>query len=308
MCSPFRNYLVLLLAVTFSARAADTVVVCCGGEEPAKPATRPASEPGKRVLRVASDPNNLPFSNEKREGFENKIAELVAKEMGATIEYTWRAQRRGFFRETLKHGDIDLVPGVPRDSEMALTTVPYYRSSYVFVTRRDGGTPVSSFDDPALRRMKIGVQVTGGANTPPMQALGRRGIVDNIVGYSVFGDYAEESPPAAVIRGVAKGEVDVAVAWGPLAGYFAKRQPVPLAVTPVSPQVDEPSLPLAFDISMGVSRKNKALRDEVNAVLAKKRAEIDRILDGYGVPRVAAPVSQENSEKSGKSSREESRR
>jgi len=292
MCLRFldRANLLLLMfaAVAPAVWAGDPVVVCCGGDEE-KPATQPSVwHPGQAVLRVVSDPNNLPFSNERRDGFENKIAELVAKELGAKVEYTWRAQRRGFFREMLKHGDMDLVMGVPRESEMALTTVPYYRSSYVFVSRKDRRIHVSSFDDPALHSLKIGVQVLGGANTPPAQALARRGIVDNVVGYSVFGDYAEESPPAAVIAAVARGEVDVAIAWGPLAGYFAKRQAVPLVVTPASPQVDEPMLPLAFDISMGVARRNKALRDEVNKIIERKRGEIDWILDEYGVPRVPA--------------------
>ena len=291
MSSASRNRLLCALIaslLTATAGAGEEVVVCCGGDAPT---TGPAStQPaGKRILRVAADPNNLPFSNDRREGFENQIAELLARDLGATLEYRWRAQRRGFFREMLKYGDSDLVIGVPRDSDMALTTEPYYRSSYVFVSRKQGGPSVATFDDPALRKLKIGVQVVGGSNTPPVQALSRRGIIDNLVGYSVFGDYSEENPPAAVVAAVAKGEVDVAVAWGPLAGYFAKRQPVALSITPVSPQVDEPSLPLAFDISMGVSRRNKLLREELNAVIARKRPEIDRILDEYGVPRAPAP-------------------
>ncbi|HEU4563846.1 MAG TPA: substrate-binding domain-containing protein [Gemmatimonadaceae bacterium] len=238
------------------------------------------------VLRVCADPNNLPFSNRRLEGFENRIAELVAREMGATVRYTWWAQRRGFFRNTLNAGACDVVLGVPAGMEMALTTRPYYRSGYVFVTRRRGGVAIRSLDDPALRRVRIGVQLVGddGANPPPAHALARRGIVQNVVGYSVLSDYRQPNPPARIIDAVARGDVDVAIAWGPLAGYFAKRAAVPLAVTPLRPRADG-RLPFEFDIAMGVRRGDTALRDELNAIIARRRAEIDRILDDYGVPR-----------------------
>src|SRR4051794_21309122 len=155
-----------------------------------------------RVLRIAADPNNLPFSNAKLEGFENKIAELIAHDLGAKIEYSWRAQRRGFFRETLKENKADLVLGAPADFERALTTQPYYRSSYVFVSRKDRGLNIRSFDDEALRTLRVGVQLIGddGANPPPAHALARRGIITNVVGFMLYGDYSEENPPARIIE------------------------------------------------------------------------------------------------------------
>jgi mxaJ protein len=240
----------------------------------------------ERVLRVAADPNNLPFSNERLEGFENRIAALIAEELDARIEYMWWPQRRGFFRETIGAGRADIVMGVPERFEHVLTTQPYYTSSYVFVHRTDG-VPVSSFDDPALRVLTIGVQLAGddGINTPPAHALAMRGIVENIRGYTLFGDYAEESPPSAIIRAVADGEVDVAVAWGPMAGFFARRQRVPLRVTPVEP-CDCPALQFVFSISIGVARGNVELRDGIDAVLVRRAEDIARILDNYAVPRV----------------------
>lgn len=239
-----------------------------------------------RVLRVCSDPNNLPFSNRRLEGFENRLAELVARDMGAEVSYTWHAQRRGFLRNTLNAGECDVVPGIPASYELALATRPYYRSSYVFVTRR--GTAVRSFDDPALHRMRIGVQLVGDdyANAPPAHALAARGVVGNVHGYSVYGDYRRESPPAAVVEAVARGEVDVAVVWGPLAGWAARRQPVPLEIVPVSPQIDLPFLPFVFDIAMGVRRSDTALKEELDAILERRQPEIDALLDEYGVPRV----------------------
>lgn len=241
-----------------------------------------------RELRVCADPNNLPFTNQRREGFENRLAEVVAAELGATVRYTWWPQRRGFLRNTLAAGKCDLVMGMPLGAERVLTTRPYYRSTYVFVSRKDRHLDIRSLDDPVLRRLRIGVQLVGDdyANTPPVHALSRRGIAGNLVGYSVFGDYAQENPPARIIDGVIAGDVDLAIAWGPLAGYFAKRSRVPLQVVPVSPAVDPPSLRFAFDISLAVREGEEAWKRELEGVLDRKQTEIDRILAEYGVPVV----------------------
>ena len=246
-----------------------------------------AREPA--VLRVCADPNNLPFSNDRLEGFENKLAALVAREMGATVSYTWWAQRRGFFRNTLKAGVCDVVMGVPTGFEMASPTRPYYRSSYVFVQKADRREPVRSLDDPALKTVRVGVQLAGDdyANTPPAHALSRRGIVSNVVGFTLYGDYAEPNPPARIVEAVARGDVDVAIVWGPLAGYFSGRQRVPLRVTPVSPSMDLPFLPFVFDIAVGVRRGNEELRNTIDEILQRRRDEVAKVLDAYGVPRVA---------------------
>ena len=147
---------------------------------------------------------------------------------------------------------------------------------------------VRSFDDAVLREVKVGVQLVGddGANTPPAHAFARRGVVGNLVGYTVYGDYRQPDPPARIVAAVARGDVDVAVVWGPLAGYFAPRQAVPLDVVPVSPQIDPPFLPFVFDIAMGVRRDDPRLRDELDAILVRRRATIDSLLAAYGVPRV----------------------
>jgi mxaJ protein len=245
--------------------------------------TRPAG-----VLRVCADPNNLPFSNQRGEGFENKLAELLAQDMGERVEYTWWAQRRGFFRNTLKAGACDVVMGVPSGFEMALTTKPYYRSTYVFLSRKDRHLDVKSFDDPILKKIRIGVQIIGDdmSNAPPAHALTRRNIIDNVKGYTLYGDYSQHDPPARIVDAVTKGDIDLAIVWGPLAGYFAKQSRVPLNVVPVAPQIDQPFLPFVFDISMGVRRGDQDLRDRVEQILEKRRPEIDRILEDYRVPRV----------------------
>lgn len=246
-------------------------------------------ENSARELRVCSDPNNLPFSNQREEGFENRLAELIAADLGASLKYTWRPQRRGFIRNTLGAGACDVIMGMTAGAERVLTTKPYYRSTYVFVYRKDHNLAIRSLDDPALRKLQIGVQLIGDdyANTPPVHALSRRGIVGNLVGFTVFGDYSQENPPARIIDAVVAGQVDVAIAWGPLAGYFAQRFRTGLAVVPVSPASDPPALKFTFDIALAVREDAAALRDELDAVLTRRQREIRRLLTAYGVPLVS---------------------
>ncbi|HEX2135762.1 MAG TPA: substrate-binding domain-containing protein [Microvirga sp.] len=249
-----------------------------------------AGQADGRELRVCADPNNLPFSNAAGEGFENKLVALLAEELGAELRYTWWAQRRGFLRHTLKAEVCDVVPGLPANLEGVRTTAPYYRSSYVFVTRA-GGPDVRSFNDAVLRESRVGVHLIGddGWNTPPAHALARRGIVENVRGYMIYGDYNEPNPPARILQSLAAGEIDVAVVWGPLGGYFAARQEVPLRVTAVRPAFDGPKLPMVFDISMAVRKEDEALRHEIDQALARRRTEVDAILAAYGLPRMDRP-------------------
>jgi mxaJ protein len=240
----------------------------------------------KRALRVCADPNNLPFSNRAGAGFENRIAELLAADRGERLAYTWWPQRRGFVRNTIGAGSCDVVIGVPRGFEPVTTTRPYYRSTYVFLSRRDRGLNLRSFDDPRLEHLRIGVQMIGddASNTPPAHALGRRGITRNVVGYPVYGDYSRPDPLSAIVSAVEGGDVDAAVVWGPTAGYFAGRSRAPLEVTPVWPAGDA-AAPFVFDISMGVRRGDAARQAELDDFLTRRRPDIDAILDSYGVPR-----------------------
>ncbi|HKQ12821.1 MAG TPA: substrate-binding domain-containing protein [Steroidobacteraceae bacterium] len=241
-----------------------------------------------RELKVCADPNNLPFSNQREEGFENKLVQLVARELHADVRYVWWAQRRGNVRETLKAGLCDLIPGVASNLEMLATTRPYYRSAYMFVTRAADELDLEGFDDTRLRTLTIGVQMIGddSANTPPAHALARRGVIDNVRGYMLYGDYAQENPPRAIIDDVARHRLDVAVVWGPLAGYFARQSKPALHLQPVSPLIDGPMLPMAFDISMGVRKDDRALRSELDGVLTQQSAKVQALLHEYGIPLV----------------------
>jgi mxaJ protein len=247
-----------------------------------------AVETGREVLRVCADPNNLPFSNERGEGFENRLVERLAESLGLRVQYTWWPQRRGFLRNTLLRGACDVVPGLPTASERVAVTAPYYRSTYVFLYRRSLEPKPHSLDEPALRRLRIGVQLVGddGANSPPAHALSRRGITRNLHGYLVMGDYAQSDPPARIVEAVARDEIDVAIVWGPLAGYFAPRQPAVLEWAPVQPQIDVPFLPFVFDVSMAVRPGDDALRAQLERFLRAQRGEVDALLAQYGVPRV----------------------
>jgi quinoprotein dehydrogenase-associated probable ABC transporter substrate-binding protein len=253
------------------------------------PAPSSKADPAAQsVLRVCSDPNNLPFSDEQGEGFENRIASLVGKELGVPVKYTWWAQRRGFIRNTLRADRCDLVMGIPSGDEMVLTTSPYYRSTYVFVWRKDRHYDIRSFDDPRLKKLKVGVHVIGDDYNalPPGIALARRGIVQNVVGYSIYGDYSKPSPPSDLVRAVADGKVDVAIAWGPLAGYYATRQRVPLELVPVSPRTAMPGMPFDYAIAMGVRRGDSTLARKLDEIIARRHGDIERILRSYGTPLV----------------------
>ncbi|WNO52696.1 substrate-binding domain-containing protein [Stakelama saccharophila] len=239
-----------------------------------------------RTLVVCADPNNLPFSNRAGEGFENKIAELVAKDLGREVRYVWWAQRRGYVRNTLRERKCDIWPGIASGLEMVATTRPYYRSSYMFVTRADRDLAGLTLDDPRLKSLSIGIQMVGddGMNTPPAHAMAVRGLIDNIHGYMLYGDYRQPNPPSAVVKAVAAGDVDVAMVWGPLAGYFAQRSDVPLRLEKVTPWLDQAQWPMVYDISMGVQRGEPALRKRVEAILEREAPAIHRILKSYGVP------------------------
>ncbi len=238
-----------------------------------------------QALTVCADPNNLPFSNRAEQGFENKLVRILARELHTKVSYVWWAQRRGFARHTLTDVRCDLWPGVPAGLASMATSQPYYASSYMYVSRADRGLRDLSLDDERLRRLVIGVQLVGDdtMNTPPAHALAARGLIENVRGFTLYGDYSQPNPPAAIVDAVTRATVDVALVWGPLAGYFASRAPVPLHLQPVEPAVH--GWPMRYEIAVGVRRSDAQLLRRVNAALAAQRRAIDRLLRAYHVPR-----------------------
>jgi len=250
-----------------------------------------ATGQGKEELRVCSDPENLPFSNSRLEGFENRIAELVAKELGTSVRYVWWGQRIGFIRNTmnatLESERCDLVIGIPEKYDLVLPTTPYYRSTYVFVYPRGKGLQLRSLDDPILKKLRIGVHLLGNdyTNPPPVHELSKRGIVQNVIGFDTF--YSKENPPSRIIDALAAGKIDVAIVWGPAAGYFVAHQRIPMDVVPIpSGKTD---LPFTFSISMGVRKGDETFKARMEKILQLRQLEITAILKEYGVPLVSIP-------------------
>jgi mxaJ protein len=248
----------------------------------------PAHADEGKQLRVCGDPNNLPFSNEKLEGIENKIADVIAKDLGMTVAYTWWPHQRGLVKRVLNTARCDVMLGIPKGYDLVLWTKPYYRTGYVIAYRKDRGLKVRSLDDPLLKTLKIGVLV----NTPPHDALGQRGIVgDNVVGYQLMFDsnFHAEDYPGKLVEDLVAGSVDVALVWGPIAGYFAKKKAAPLELVMLD---DRPKGTdgnrFAFDISMGVRKSDKELKGKLEEALARRHDEIKHILEDFGVPLLPA--------------------
>jgi len=249
-----------------------------------------AGEATKKVLRVCGDPNNLPFSNEKREGIENAIAEVLAQELGWALEYVWWSHQRGLVKRVLNTERCDVLVGIPKGYDQVGWTKPYYRTGYVIAYRKDRLEEVRSLDDPRLKTLKIGVQV----NTPPHLALGQRGIVgDNVVAYPlIFDSNAHpEDYPGKEVEDLLAGRIDVALVWGPIAGYFQKKKgAASLALVPLEgSHQDNPSF--AFDISMGVRKSDTELKARLEQVIDRKQDEIRAILQDFGVPLIPLATS-----------------
>jgi mxaJ protein len=237
------------------------------------------------ALVVCADPNNLPFSNRHEAGFENQLAQLLARELHTNVRYVWWAQRRGFARNTLTQSRCDIWPGVASGIQSMATSIPYYRSMYVFVSLESEHLGHLSLDDPRLRKLLIGVQLVGddGMNTPPASALAARGVTANVRGFTLYGDYRRPDPPSAILDALKKRSVNVALVWAPLAGFYARHSHEPLRLEPVTPD-DDRSSPMSFAISVGVRRNEPELLTQINRALQVDAPAIQRLLQAYGVP------------------------
>lgn len=232
-------------------------------------------------LRVCADPDNLPYSNRELQGFENKIGEVIAQELGASLDYYWWPAQMGLVRNTLGRDRCDVLISIPKGYDPVLWTKPYYRSTYMLASRSDRKLGLHSLDDPALKGLRIGVHV----NTPPYDALANRGLAENMVSYRLFFDPHDPDPsrrPEKVLHDVVSGAIDVAAAWGPMVGYFARQHPSPaLEMVPLG---DDSSEAMTFEFSMGVKKGNRELKARLETALDRTEADIRRILEDYRVP------------------------
>jgi quinoprotein dehydrogenase-associated probable ABC transporter substrate-binding protein/PQQ-dependent catabolism-associated CXXCW motif protein len=263
-------------------RAALALIAALAGSTGPAALGAEGSLPGELVdrdtLRVCSDPNNLPYSNEAGEGFENKIAELLAAKLGVDLQYSWYPSSVGFVRNTLGARLCDLVIGTTSTSELMQNTNPYYRSGYVLVQRAEAKVKAASLHDPVLGEMRIGAV----ARTPPVDLLARQGLIDHLVPYHLMVDTRYDHPAHTMIEDVAKGTIDAALVWGPIGGYFAKRSNATLEITPLLGE--DRRVRLDFLITMGLRRGEPQWKDTLNRLLREHRAEIQAILLDYGVP------------------------
>ncbi len=237
-------------------------------------------------LRICADPQNMPFTNQKREGFDNKIADVLARELGDSVSYAWWPSRRGYLRNTLSAGTCDVVIGVPIGFDPVATSKPYYRSTYYIVTRTDKKLDIKSLDDPRLKKLRVGVNLLDGdyTNTPPAHALSAHGITGiGVVGFPGF--YDDVHHPGEIIDSLAKGNIDVALVWGPIAGWFSKQSGVQMTLTAL-PDSDSVDLPFAYSVAIGTRRSDRELRSLIDEILVRKKPEIDKILMEYNVPTV----------------------
>lgn len=232
----------------------------------------------RSALRVCADPGNMPFSNVKGEGFENKIAELLASRLGVEVRYTWFPQAIGFLRNTLRARRCDLVIGIVSGAELVLNTNPYYRSAYVMVTRKADGITADRLDDPMLKSLKIGLI----AGTPPAAVVAQSGLMARAKPYDLLVDTRIDSPSHRMVEDLVAGSIDVALLWGPLGGYFAARHGDALAVTPLLHEAK--SSRMDYYIAMGVRPGETRWKRDIDELILENRDQIAAILHEYHVP------------------------
>ena len=237
----------------------------------------------QHTLRVCADPNNLPFSNRAGQGLENKLAQIIAQDLTADLKYVWFSERKNFLHNSLNANLCDAVLGLPVDMDGALVTRPYYRSTYVMVTRAESALKIESLYDPRLKDLRIGLHIVEDDYAPPGHLLAAEGFARQLMGFSLYGAYAETNPPARLIDAVAKNEVDLAIAWGPFAGYFAQKSPVPLTMQPVSPSRFR-TFPFSYSIGVAVRKGDVALLSAIQQVLDKECAKVQALVKEYAFP------------------------
>jgi mxaJ protein len=232
------------------------------------------------LLRVCADPDNMPFSNEKGEGFENKLAELIAEKLGVKLDYVWFSEASGLVPNTMGADACDLVMGYAQGTGLIDDSNPYYYTSYVLLTREDDQNlaGVDRLSDPRLKNKRIGLV----ARTPPASILAMHGLVANAKPFEIFGGESQSRAAADMVAEIAAGKLDAGLLWGPVGGYYARRSPVPLSVVPLVKESAGPST--IYGITMGLRPDDPQWKHKINKVIAENQGDINTILQSYDVP------------------------
>ena len=232
-----------------------------------------------KVFSVCADPHNMPFSTDKGEGFENKLAELFANKLGKGIAYAWYPQATGFVRNTLAAHRCDVIMGAPQGDDMVQVTNPYYRTAYALVFKQGQGLEgVDTLEDPRLKGKRIGIV----AGTPPGNNMATNGLMANAKPYPLVVDTRVDSSAEAMMRDLVAGDIDVGVLWGPMAGYYAQQARSPMTVVPLVKETTGPRL--AYRIAMGVRFADQDWKRLLNRMIADNQPAINKLLLSYGVP------------------------
>lgn len=233
----------------------------------------------RSALRVCADPANLPFSNERRQGFENKIADLIGAKLDLPVVYTWFPQATGFVRRTLRDRKCDIIMGFSQGHEMVQNTNHYYRSTYVMVFKTGGKLEgIENLDDPRLRESRIGVV----AGTPPATIIAINQLIGRIKPYPLLVDRRHDSPAERMIADLEKGEIDIGLMWGPIGGYFAGKSTSKLTVQPMTKETKGPRM--AYRITFGLRKGEPDWKHKLNELIAANQGEINKIMLEFNVP------------------------
>jgi quinoprotein dehydrogenase-associated probable ABC transporter substrate-binding protein len=231
------------------------------------------------VFRACGDPRNLPFSNEKGEGFENKLAELLAAKLGKKLSYAYYPQATGFVRMTLGSFRCDVIMGFPQGDDQAQLTIPYYRTTYALITKQGSGLEdVATIGDPRLKDKRIGIV----ARTPPSTVMAMNGLLARAKSYPLFIDTRADSSAQAMLDDLAHGDIDCGILWGPMAGYYAARANPPLVVVPLVKETM--GAPMTFRIGMAVRPSDQEWKRTLNRLIKENQAEINKLLISYNIP------------------------
>lgn len=264
-------------AIRRRLQTAAFAILLCAGVSPAPAQTSTVVD--RSALRVCADPANMPFSNERREGFENKIADLLGKKLDLPVVYTWFPQATGFVRKTLREKRCDVIMGYAQGHELVLNTNHYYRSAYVLVFKTGSDLDgLRDLDDPRLKTKKIGII----AGTPPATLLAFNRLLANVVPFNLVVDRRHEAPAESMIKQLEDGKIDVAILWGPMGGYYAKKAETNLTIVPLADPKRGPKM--AFRITFGVRPTEIEWKRQLNDFIKENQSEINAILIEYGVP------------------------